>query len=426
MSPSSNSESRRPGAYSVSTEPQGNPEMFQLKIPPNTTPGASFSFAIGNRRGLRARCPPSCKPGDLVRIAVQPQGQTQYKLLKVASLTATDTNWPPKDGNGATGGAHKMSSQTLKANQELLAADATSFLVSVPPNVYPGQQFVARTPHGQQYLVTCPPKAKSGQQIRMMIPPQNQNDEEEGDETEMMSGNGQQPHGVSCHGNHKIFEVIAPEGAQPNQVLPVLVCGKRIPITLPEQVTPGQKLKLKVPVQDVLGSIELSYDEKSSAGWYRTIRISDQKFQWVRIDDDPESAMSSSSRNFNIQQQEWNQYKKTIAFVRKLTTLQGNDPKMPTGHIELVKPSEMNVESELIHDQRTLVSYAAVAHIQQQPLDEKLNWFHNIWYVLKKRKISKKNPGENFFVQSIEEGGTQLYKELKELFSLFFSLSLYF
>jgi hypothetical protein len=345
MSPSS-SEPRRPGAYSVSTEPQGQPEMLQLKIPANTQPGTTFSFAVGNRRGLTARCPPSCQPGDTVRVAVQPPGTTQYTLLKMANLTATDSK--------AGGGAMKMTPQVLRANHELLAVDSKSFLVTVPPSVQPGMQFVARTPHGQQFLVTCPKNAGPNQQIRMMIPKQ--------EEAQDFSTN-----------QTKIFEVIAPEGALPNQVLPVLVCGKRIPITLPSNIVPGQKLKLKVPVQDVLGSIELSYDEKSSAGWYRTIRMSDLKFQWVRVDQE----LHDDNDNYN--DSPWHTFTKKTAFVRKLIHLQGNDARMPTGHIDLAPPDQAVVESELVHDNhRTLVSYAAVAHIQGRPLEEKTLWFQNI------------------------------------------------
>jgi hypothetical protein len=137
-------------------------------------------------------------------------------------------------------------------------------------------------------------------------------------------------------------------------------------------------------LQDVLGSIELSYDE--NAGWHRSIRMSDLKFQWVRVDDVQE------------EHGQWNTHTKKTAFVRKLIHLQGNDSRMPTGHIDLVPADQAVVESDLVHDNRTLVSYAAVAHIQGRPLEEKTVWFQNICTELKAPwesgmiKIIGKNP----------------------------------
>merc|ERR1740117_867703 len=62
---------------------------------------------------------------------------------------------------------------------------------------------------------------------------------------------------------------------------------------------PGQKIRFQLPVPGNSGNgngstgtnnnntpnIQLSYkDDAGSAGWCRTIRVTDMKFQWVRVD----------------------------------------------------------------------------------------------------------------------------------------------
>jgi hypothetical protein len=332
---STSSEQRRPGAYAVSTESKGEPQFFNLTVPADVQPGTTFTFTAGDRRSLTARCPPSCIPGDALQIALSPEPETQYVALKMAPLTTTE-----KKGGG---GAIPMLPHVRQANQDFLEATADAFLVTVPSKVQTGQQFVAQTPHGERFLVTCPANAGPGQRIRIHAPPKEQQSQE----------------------NTKIFQIKAPEGVRPNQVLPVLVCGRRIPVTLPSNVVPGQTLKLKLPVQQVVNSIELSYDDKASKGWCRTIRMSDLKFQWNWMDDQPKA---NEERVWKTNQS---------ALVRKLTLLEGNDARMRTGTVVLVPAKEAVADSELRHHHRTLVSFATVAHVQTQPLDAKIYWFQN-------------------------------------------------
>lgn len=160
----------------------------------------------------------------------------------------------------------------------------------------------------------------------------------------------------------KIFQIKAPPNVRPRQVLQVLVCGKRIPIKLPANVVPGQVLHLKLPVEQVVENIELSYDDQStSKGWCRTIRLSDLKFQWVYQADTVQKHSVSRA-----------------AFCRKLTFMEGNDPRMRTGTLDLVPASEVCSESTLWHHGKTLLSYATVADIQTRSWDEKLTWFQEI------------------------------------------------
>lgn len=333
---------KRPGAYAVSSESKGDPVFFSLVVPAGVEPGSTFPFSAGDRRRLTARCPPTSKPGDTLQIALSPEPETHYAPLKMSPLTTTEET--------PGGGARPMLPQIRKANQEFLEETADTFVVTIPPQVRAGQQFIAQTSQGERFLVTCPPDASGGQRLRIHAP-----------HKEGIEGCS------STDANIKIFQIKAPEGVRPNQVLPVLVCGKRIPITLPANVAPGQILNLKLPVEQVVGSIELSYDDKASKGWCRTIRISDLKFQWSC---NQSGADAASATALSLQQ--------NAAFCRKLVFLEGNDPRMRTGTLDLIPAQEVVADSELRHHSRTLVSYATVADIQTKSLDDKLTWFQNI------------------------------------------------
>lgn len=324
---------KQPGAYAVSSESTGKPTYFAVTVPAGVEPGATFPFTAGDRRGLTVRLPRNCKAGDVLEVAISPEPQTHYTPLKMAALTTM--------AEKPHGGAKPMTPELRKSNQEFLEEMADTFVVTIPCGVEPGQKFIAQTPQGDRFLVTCPPTTKPGDQIRIHAPPRDIED--------------------ATNSNTKIFQIKAPEGVQPNQVLPVLVCGKRIPITLPANVVPGQILNLKLPVDQVIGSIELSYDDKGSKGWCRTIRITDFKFQWVHQDESPSKFSLGKA-----------------AFCRKLTFLEGNDPRLRTGTLELMPAQEVVADSELRHHQRTLVSYATVADVQTKSFEAKHNWFQGI------------------------------------------------
>lgn len=340
MAPSA--DPKRPGAYAVSTESKGEPVFFSLTVPAGVAPGTTFPFSAGDRRGLTARCPPTSKPGDILQVALSPEPETHYTPLKMSPLTTTEES--------PCGGAKPMLPEIRKANREFLEETADTFVVTIPSSVQAGQQFIAQTPQGERFLVTCPPTAQGGQRLRIHAP-------------------HREAENSSTDTNTKIFQIKAPEGVRPNQVLPVLVCGKRIPITLPANVVPGQILNLKLPVEQVVGSIELSYDDKASKGWCRTIRMSDLKFQWT-CNQGRGATLRSSSSLSSLQQ--------NTAFCRKLVYLEGNDPRMRTGTLGLIPAQEVVADSELRHHHKTLISYATVADIQTKSLEEKQTWFQNI------------------------------------------------
>lgn len=234
-----------------------------------------------------------------------------------------------------------MMPEIRQANREFLEETADTFIVTIPVGVSEGNKFIALTPTGERLLVTCPAGSQGGQKLRIPAPPRD--DEDSGTKT---------------------FQIKAPPNVRPRQVLQVLVCGKSIPIKLPANVVPGQILHLKLPVEQVVENIELSYEDQStSKGWCRTIRLSDLKFQWVY------QAQADTPHKFSLGQ---------AAFCRKLTFLEGNDPRMRTGNLELVPASEVCSESTIWHHRKTLLSYATVADIQTKSWEEKVNWFQGI------------------------------------------------
>ena len=71
------------------------------------------------------------------------------------------------------------------------------------------------------------------------------------------------------------------------------------------------------------------------------------------------------------------------AYVRKITFLEGNDARMRTGTVELVPATEAVVDSRMVVQNRTLMSYADVHQMQNKPLAEKKTWFDSICEQLK-------------------------------------------
>ena len=257
-----------------------------------------------------------------------------------------------------------MSAATKQANQEFFEETADVFVVTIPVGIFEGDKFVAQTPTGERFLVTCPPGSRAGQKLRIPTPPRGSggihNNSNHGDDNDDEEG-----------GMTKTFQFKAPPNVRPRQVLRVLVCGKNIPIKLPANVIPGQILHLKLPVEQVVENIELSYEDKSSTskGWCRTVRLSDLKFQWIYNQHAEDETTTPQRHQHSLGQ---------AAFCRKLTYLEGNDPRMRTGNLELVPASKVCSESTLWHHGKTLLSYATVADIQTRSWDEKLNWFQGV------------------------------------------------
>jgi len=337
------SEVTRPGAYSVTRTSSGPAQVYRVTVPPGVRPGSEFTVHAGARR-VRVRCPPASRPGHSLQITLPPEPVTHNQLLKVAPLTCTEED-------DAGGGAVKMTPEVQKVNQAATESGgvAQTFLVTIPPNIYPGMQFTVNV-EGQRFMVTCPANAGPNMKVRIVPPTQRE---------EPMAAPKTQ-----------VFEVTVPAGVRPNQPFTLMANGQRVLVTCPTNVAPGQKIRFQLPVQQVIGNIQLSY-ENESGGWCRTIRVKDLKFQWVRV-----QSKKQEQEGFLDDMEKFDFSK--AAYVRKLSYLEGNDARMRTAKVDFVPANEAVVDSRLVHANKTLLSYADIANIQGKGLEEKVAWFQNI------------------------------------------------
>jgi len=240
-----------------------------------------------------------------------------------------------------------MSQEVANVNRAAVHSGGTAqtFLVTIPPNIFPGMQFTVSV-EGQRFMVTCPPNAGPNMKVRI-VPPTKREEPEAAPRTQ-------------------VFEVAVPAGVRPNQPFTLMANGQRVLVTCPPNVVAGQKIRFELPVQQVVGNIQLSY-EGDSGGWCRTIRVTDLKFQWVRLNKNEPATVEDSTFDFDHG-----------AWVRKLTFMEGNDARMRCGILELVPASEAVVDSKLVVNNTTLLSYADIATVQGKTLDEKTTWFQRI------------------------------------------------
>jgi len=335
-------ETSRPGAYAVTRTTTGPAQVYRVTVPPGVRPGSEFTVHAGPRR-VRVRCPPSSRPGHSLQITLPPEPITHNQLLKAATLTASVDL-------AVGGGAVAMTPEVRRVNQAASDSGGTAqtFLVTIPPNIYPGMQFTVNV-SGQRFMVTCPQNAGPNMKVRIVPPTQRE---------EPMAAPKTQ-----------VFEVTVPAGVRPNQPFTLMANGQRVLVTCPPNVVPGQKIRFQLPVSQVIGSIQLSY-ESESGGWCRTIRVTDLKFQWVRVN-------QKTTEGTNVDDMTTFDFSKS-AYVRKVNYLEGNDARMRTGSVELAPANEAVVDSRLLHCNRTLLSYADIANVQGKPLEEKTTWFQNI------------------------------------------------
>jgi hypothetical protein len=254
-----------------------------------------------------------------------------------------------------------MTPEVRKVNQAAIenGGIAQTFLVTIPPNIYPGMQFTVNV-DGQRFMVTCPSNAGPNMKVRIVPPTQRE---------EPMAAQKTQ-----------VFEVTVPAGVRPNQPFTLMANGQRVLVTCPANVTPGQKIRFQLPVQQVIGNIQLSY-ENESGGWIRTIRVKDMKFQWVRVSNKKKKSKEEPEEDNNdngvLDDMETFDFTKA-AYVRKIGYLEGNDARMRTATVDFAPANEAAVDSRLVYANKTLLSYADIANIQGKSLDEKVAWFQNI------------------------------------------------
>jgi hypothetical protein len=244
-------------------------------------------------------------------------------------------------------------------------------MVTIPEGVRGGQQFPV-TIQGQQLMVTCPQNARPGMSVRI-VPPPPPTDLTRGPQGGFAGGQQQQQQhrrGSTGSGGPddektQLFEVEVPRGVQPGRPFALLAGGVRVLVTCPPNASPGQRIRFKLPlaltqkpkVLNEAAAIKLTYDKD---GWQRTIRVSDMKFQWVRLDD---AGDVEGSIRFHTEKS---------AYVRKLEFRPGDDPRIRNGTLSMVPASEAVVDSRIKSaDNQDLVRYSDIAAAQVKSFEEK-------------------------------------------------------
>jgi len=390
----------RPGAYSISREGAGPTQVFRVQIPHEVRPGQEFQVIAGSRT-VRVRCPAESRGGHYLQITVPPDPVVRPNVQGMAVLTSATG----QEGGGAVlmresvrevnaevqqqqeQQLEQQNSQTSPANSQTSSSPPPppqppqTYMVTVPPGISPGMQFAVEV-EGQRMMVTCPANVQAGMNLRILPP---QPPPTQSAPPNLPSGIGtsvdrpppEQQRSTSLPPTHpplmQMFEVVVPPGVMPNQSFSLLANGQRVLVTCPSNVRSGQKVRFQLPVSNPndktkdAPAVQLEY-ESIKDGWARTIRVTDMKFQWVRMNEDGEIDLKSVSR-FDLQHS---------AYTRRLTFLEGNDPRMRTGTLSFGTANESSVESSVELHGKEVVGYAEIAAAHQGSYDEKAEWFQEI------------------------------------------------
>jgi hypothetical protein len=378
----------RPGAYSITRDARRGPtQVYRVMVPQNVTANQEFQVYAGSRI-VRVRCPPGARPGSSVQITVPADDQVVRASENMAVLTSAE-------GEGG-GGAVRMNSETRIMNASITDESGNSgpgaasgsgsngagaaprrppqaYNVVVPPNTRPGQTFPASV-NGRIINIQCPPNARPGMTVRIVPPP-----ELIGPPPGMQSAtNINRPPENAPNSNrsssprktvNQTFEVHVPNGVRPNQQFSLIAGGQRVLVKCPPNARPGTKIRftLPMPVADDNGvqkNIDVSMKYDTEDGWIRSIRVTDMKFIWIRMDNEGEVMTSDGGFDVN-----------TSAYVKQLSFLQGNDNRMRTGKVSIVPASEHAVDS-VIKDSKgkEVADYSEIGMVQKQTFDEKVEW----------------------------------------------------
>ena len=375
----------RPGAYSVTRSEQGS-QVFRVQIPLGVQPGQVFEVLCGpnNSRTVRVRCPATSRGGDYLQLTVPPEPLTRVQMGGMATLTSA---------TGAGGGGQvQMLSEVLQRNneqQEQIERDMlnmnrnsttlpppappTIYMVTVPQGIRPGMQFAVDV-EGQRMMVTCPAGVQSGMNLRIQTPEQPQQQSS----LQSSGGTNNSTTSSSTSPPMQMFEVIVPVGVNPGQSFSLLANGQRVLVTCPPNIRAGQAVRFNLPITDKQQQSSSSPPVKRLEyegipdGWERMIRATDAKLQWVKTknDGDKDNSVDTQTTTFDI---------KNSAYTRKLRFLEGNDPRMRTGVLDLVPANQSSIDSCVQRNGKQVVSYAEIAAAHdKKKFEEKAEWFQMI------------------------------------------------
>jgi hypothetical protein len=319
----------------------GRTAVFRVPIPDNVEPGQEFQV-YADEQIVRVKCPPNSSAGQILRITVtvDPTAGSGSQ-----SRQSPKSFLPPDSPNVAPVPNHD--------------GGPPAYTVTIPEGIHGGQEFPV-TIQGQRIMIFCPVNATPGTKVRIVPPPPpddgpksayNKNRSKDDDE------------------ETELFEVQVPDGVQPGASFALLAAGVRVLVTCPMNAGPGQRIRFKLPKaltvkrepRSEAVQIKLSYDKD---GWTRTIRVSDMKFQWVRMDDNGDV---DTNTRFDAEKS---------AYVRKLAFLPGPDDRIRDGVMSLVPAAEAFVDSRIKgNNGKVLVTYSEIADAQVRGFEEKAIWF---------------------------------------------------
>jgi len=230
---------------------------------------------------------------------------------------------------------------------------------------------------GRTLQVQCPNNARPGMTVRIVPPPsllgppagmQSATDINRPPESRNTNTNNNDSNRKTVN---QTFEVTVPNGVRPNQPFSLIAGGQRVLVTCPPNARPGTRIRFNLPIS-VSGpadkgnnkklDVSLKYDTED--GWIRSIRVTDMKFMWIRMDNAGEVMTSDGS--FNVD---------TSAYVCNLAFLEGNDSRMRTGKVSIVPASEHTVDSVIKNTSGAeVVDYSEITEVQTQSFDEKVSW----------------------------------------------------
>lgn len=270
------------------------------------------------------------------------------------------------------------------------------FRVFIPDDVRPGEHFQTMAGN-RMVLVECPPGGYPGQALSITVPKEQQLDDEEEKSAQDNedSDEQQRPENLNRGSNAtrdettQLFEVAVPSGVQPGTPFSLIAGGQRILVTCPLNAREGDKIRFQVPkellsrrkIEDETAKIRLQYNKD---GWARNVRLTDMKFQWVRMDDKGDVDLDQRfdiDRSAYVRTMEW-EYRYSGAGVRR-------------GFVYLVPAADAVADSWIKgSDGSILVSYNDIAEAQVLSFDDKVKWFHSMCDKVGERR------GELFYRQN--------------------------
>ncbi|KAL7581707.1 hypothetical protein ACA910_022248 [Epithemia clementina (nom. ined.)] len=360
-SSAASSNGTKPGAQSSDSDTV----VFKVKIPEAVKPGDEFQVHAGGRV-VRVRCPLGASPGQYLAINV-PRNSTSQSNVTAGSGSGSGDEFQRTSSTSvaSNGSSHSISdnfsndspgvTKIEDANQD----GPQAYMVDIPQGIRGGQQFPI-TIAGNTFMVTCPPHAVPGNKVRIVPPP-----------PEPVPPPALPERPPPPKKEEQTFEVVVPMNVKGGQSFALLAGGVRVQVVCPKNAKPGQKIRFRLPLaltrkpkkQTALAAKRLSYDKD---GWTRTVRVTDMKLQWIRMD---ENGGIDDLRNTRFDTEK-------SAYVRKLVFREGSDPRIRDGVTSLVPAYEAVVDSKVKNDKgEVIVDYPEIADAQAGNFEDKATWF---------------------------------------------------